>query len=306
MRISRPSEGWANIGDPIKDLLERNSWMIALLETEKADPMLIKVPGIGVQEAVDPISTRESANTNWESAPVERADDHFRRVLDHGHVRLVGSLGNDLSVVRAARVSYDADWRAGEDSGSDKRLINYLIRNKHTSPFEHVVFTLDVKAPLFVIRQWQRHRTWSYSEVSARYTELPEEFYVPSEETITTQSSSNKQMRTDEQHANAPFFRADFKRHSERAFALYKDMIEFSCPRELARMVLPLNTYSHMFATVNLHNLFHFLRLRLHEHAQYEIRVYAEAILDLIKQVVPVCVEAFMEQSKSASGGTTR
>ena len=99
-------------------------------------------------------------------------------LLDHGFVRLVNSMGDDLSVVRAARVSYDAAWRAGKDQGSDKRLISYLWKHRHTSPFEAVTFTFEVKAPIFVFRQWMRHRTWSYNELSARYRKLPEEFYV--------------------------------------------------------------------------------------------------------------------------------
>src|SRR6185437_10165910 len=116
-------------------------------------------------------------------------------VLDHGFVRLVESKGGDISIVRAARVSYDAEWRAGENEGSDARLIRYLWKNAHTSPFEHVVFTFEVKAPIFVLRQWHRHRTWSFSELSARYRELPEEFYVPKPEHIGVQSKDNKQMR---------------------------------------------------------------------------------------------------------------
>lgn len=256
-------------------------------------------------EPVDPISIRQRANSSWEDVAINlntnRAEDsRLRKVLDHGYVRLVDYMGSDLSVVRAARVSYDAEWRAGKDTGSDVRLIKYLLNHQHTSPFEHVTFTWEVKAPIFVLRQWMRHRTWSYNEVSARYTELPEEFYVPEVDKITVQSSDNKQCRDSlEQCANAPLFRNDIRHHSKRAFALYKSMMEFSCPRELARMVLPLNTYSHMFATVNLHNLFKFITLRNHEHAQYEIRVYAEAMLDLIKPIVPVCVEAYLASNRS-------
>jgi thymidylate synthase (FAD) len=115
-------------------------------------------------------------------------------LLDHGFVRLVDSMGGDLSVVRAARVSYDAEWRAGEDEGSDKRLINYLWKHAHTSPFEAVSLTFEVKAPIFVFRQWHRHRTWSYNELSARYRELPEEFYVP---------SSTRSVRKPRQQADA-------------------------------------------------------------------------------------------------------
>lgn len=217
------------------------------------------------------------------------------KVLDHGLVRLVDHMGNDLSIVRAARVSYDADWRTGEDEGKDEKLIAYLMKNHHTSPFEAVTFTFEVKAPLFVFRQWHRHRTWSYNEVSARYSELPEEFYVPELSDITHQSESNKQMRTSEQHDNALLMQSYMRKSMMDAFALYKELLAQGCPRELARGVLPTSTYSRMFATVDLHNLFHFLRLRLHEHAQKEIRVYAEAMLELVEPIVPYAVAAFKE-----------
>lgn len=216
-------------------------------------------------------------------------------VLDHGFVRLIDHMGDDLSVVRAARVSYNAEWRAGEDAGKDEKLIHYLMKNHHTSPYESVAFTFEVQAPIFVLRQWHRHRTWSFNEVSARYTELPEEFYVPETDQITTQSASNKQMRTLDRHQQAEQLQEVIRAQCAAAFTAYRMMLNTGCPRELARGVLPLNTYSHMFATVNLHNLFRFLKLRLHEHAQYEIRVYAEAMLSLIKPIVPVCVSAFLE-----------
>lgn len=219
-----------------------------------------------------------------------------RNVLDHGFVRLVDYMGNDLSVIRAARVSYDADWRVGDETNpSDEKLIHYLTRNHHTSPFESVVFTFEFKVPLFVARQHHRHRTWSYNEVSARYTELPEEFYVPELKHITTQSTSNKQMRTDEINVHAKDIQADMKYKNEKAFEAYKRMLNHGCPRELARTVLPLSTYTRYFGTVNLHNLLHFLELRLHSHAQYEIRVYAEAILDIISGIVPVTISAWNE-----------
>lgn len=214
------------------------------------------------------------------------------QVLDHGLVRLVDWMGSDLSVVRSARVSYDAEWRAGEDEGKDAKLIDYLVRNRHTSPLESVTFTFEVKAPIFVLRQWHRHRTWSFNEVSARYTALPEEFYVPAVEQITTQSTSNKQMRTAEEHTRAEHWRDTLRLANEDAFGIYTTMLRDGVPRELARTVLPLATYSHMFASVDLHNLAHFLRLRLHEHAQYEIRVYAQALLDLIEPIVPVTTAA--------------
>lgn len=215
-------------------------------------------------------------------------------VLDYGYVRLVDVMGNDQSVVRAARVSYDAEPR---EDGSDDKLIHYLMRNRHTSPFEAVTLTFEIKAPIFVFRQWHRHRTWSYNEVSARYTALPEEYYVPHPTQIGEQAKHNKQMRTATGEVTDDSIRAAEHIESvcQQAHDHYKALLEQGVPRELARGVLPLNTYSRMFATVNLHNLFHFLRLRLHEHAQYEIRVYADAMLQLIEILVPVSVAAFKE-----------
>lgn len=225
-------------------------------------------------------------------------------VLDHGFIRLVDSMGSDLSIVRNARVSYDAEWRAGEDEGSDTRLINYLMKNGHNTPFESVVFTFDIKAPIFVFRQWHRHRTQSYNELSARYRPLPEEFYIPEPHLVGKQNKDNKQMRdpmTKEEFNSLPNSSQNevidmlqaMKIQNEKAFKVYDTLISQKMPRELARSVLPVSTYSHMFATVNLHNLFKFLGERLHTHAQYEIRVYAQAILKLIEPIVPVAVAAF-------------
>lgn len=219
-------------------------------------------------------------------------------VLDHGFVRLVESMGSDLSVSRAARVSYDAAWRAGEDEGSDRRLINRLWRDRHTSPFEAVEFQFEVFAPIFVFRQWHRHRTWSFNELSARYRELPEVFYIPDPEKVGVQSKANKQGRTvdlgnDDQISDRSIEVLLMRKQCEAAFDLYRHLLENDWPRELARSVLPVNTYSHMFAKVDLRNLLHFLDLRLHSHAQYEIRVYAEAMATLARNVVPVCIEAW-------------
>lgn len=213
-------------------------------------------------------------------------------VLNHGHVRLVEHMGSDLSIVRNARVSYDAVWRTGEDAGKDEKLIDYLVKNKHTSPLESVVFTFDVKAPIFVFRQWHRHRTWSFNEISARYSELPEEYYVPEISQITTQSKDNKQMRTEVINPNADAIQLGIAEWCAEAFNMYRSLLKYGCPRELARGVLPVNTFSHMFATVDALNLFKFLQLRLHEHAQYEIRIYAQAMLDLIEPIIPVTTAA--------------
>lgn len=228
-------------------------------------------------------------------------------VLDHGFVRLVDQMGNDLSIVRNARVSYDADWRAGEDSSSDSRLINYLMRNGHNTPFEAVTLTFDIKLPIFVVRQWHRHRTWSYNEISARYKQLPQEFYVPEPHVIGKQNKDNKQMRdpmTREEYQNLDpseqskiaTIIGGMTSLNNASFTMYQDFIARGVPRELARTVLPVATYTHMFATVNLHNLFKFLAERLHKHAQYEIRQYAQTILNMISTTCPVAVAAFKKQ----------
>lgn len=223
-------------------------------------------------------------------------------ILDHGFVRLIDHMGSDLSIARAARVSYDAAWRAGEDEGSDARLIRYLWRNHHTTPFEAVTFTFEVKAPIFVFRQWHRHRTWSFNELSARYKELPEEFYVPAPGMIGVQAKGSKQARDisevedDERLLDARRWQAErVQVQNASAFTLYRELLVTGWPRELARSVLPVSTYSHMFASVDLHNLLRFLTLRVHEHAQYEIRVYAEAMVELARSIAPVAIAAWEE-----------
>lgn len=223
------------------------------------------------------------------------------KVLDHGLVRLVDYMGTDISIVRAARVSYDAAWRAGEDEGSDARLIKYLWKNHHTTPFEAVSFTFEIRAPIFTIRQWHRHRTQSYNELSARYRELPEVFYIPKAEQIGVQATTNKQGREFQDDPGLEE-RLISKRGKElqiytstcqASFETYRMLIAEGWPRELARMVLPFSTYTHMFVTMNLLNLMKFLTLRCHSHAQYEIRVYADAMRDLVRLVVPVSIEAW-------------
>jgi len=214
-------------------------------------------------------------------------------LLDYGFVRLVDSMGSDLSVVRAARVSYNEEWKAGEDEGSDTRLIKYLKKNKHHTPFESVMFTFEVKAPIFVFRQWHRHRTWAYNELSARYRELPEEVYLPD---FRAQSKSNKQGSEGMIDADiADELKNDFIDHNIESFKLYRKALQAGVAKEIARSILPVSTYSHMFGTVSLLNLMRFLSLRDHSHAQYEIRVYAEAVRDLAKTVAPVSIAAWEE-----------
>lgn len=239
-------------------------------------------------------------------------------VLDHGFVRLVSYMqpvpvytggdyeghdlewSGDLEIIRNARVSYNADWRAGDDESGDAKLIRYLLKNKHTSPFEAMVFTFEIQVPIFIARQWHRHRTWSYNEVSARYAPLDLGYFIPEPSTIGKQSKSNKQMRdigdmTDEEAAVYHDFELSLRSHNSNGHNLYKYFLEQGIPRELARCFLEVNAYTRYFGTVNLHNLMHFLRLRLHEHAQYEVRQYAEALLGLVESICPITIKAFRE-----------
>jgi thymidylate synthase (FAD) len=241
-------------------------------------------------------------------------------VLDHGYVQLAsytqpardpdgsfegnpsaaaGAWTGDLEIVRSARTSYNADWRTGDDDGKDAKLIRRLWKDQHLTPFEAMTFTFEIQAPLFVVRQWHRHRTWSYNEVSSRYTEMSDLFYIPDIEHIGMQSKDNKQGREihEETEFNQPrgMFRDDVRDQTERAYGYYQEALRSGISRELARLHLPVSIYTRMFGTVNLRNLFHFLELRLDPHAQYEIRVYAEALLKLVEPICPVACAAFRE-----------
>lgn len=230
--------------------------------------------------------------------------DGYVSVLDHGFVGLVDSMGTDDSIVQAARVSYG---KGTKKSSEDKALIRYLLRHKHTTPFEMVDFKFHCKMPIFIARQWVRHRTASINEMSARYSELPEEFYVPKPEQMQPQSTTNKQGREDIPLIPISVMdtRVDIENHSSQAFDFYHDMLAgrnalvdmegnpIGLSRELARIVLPLNTYTEWYWKINLHNLFNFLRLRMDHHAQWEIREYANAIYTLIQPICPVACQAF-------------
>lgn len=209
-------------------------------------------------------------------------------VHEHGFVRLVDNMGDDASIVQAARVSYGAGTKTSRE---DKGLLRYLLRNRHTSPFEMVQFKFHVKLPLFVARQWIRHRTGSFNEVSARYSVLPDEFYYPALEDITTQDAKNRQARTTEKVADARKAQLLIIDHSMQAYRRYEALLEMGVARELARLVLPLNIYTEWYWSVNLKNLLDFLLLRSDAHAQREIQVYAQAIIKLIEPVVPDTIE---------------
>ena len=215
-------------------------------------------------------------------------------VLDHGFVRLVDYLGGDQRIVQSARVSYGAGTKTYRQ---DKGLINYLLRNEHTSPFEQVVFTFHTKMPIFVARQWVRHRTARLNEISGRYSVMKDEFYVPQGAAIAPQSTDNKQGRS-----GAAFpeeirqgIQAELATQQQSAYEGYEALLNRDVARELARINLPLSMYTEWYWQIDLHNLLHFLKLRMDAHAQYEIRAYAEAMFEVAQRVCPIATEAFDE-----------
>ena len=227
----------------------------------------------------------------------------IHKVLDHGFVRVIDYMGNDMSIVQAARVSYGEGTKKSRD---DKSLIYYLMRHWHSTPFEMCEVKLHVKLPVFVARQWIRHRTANVNEYSARYSILDNEFYIPKSENLASQSSSNNQGRGDVlegEEANKVI--QILKSDSLRSYKSYEKMLskenKKGLARELARMNLPTNIYTQWYWKTDLHNLFNFIRLRNDLHAQYEIRVYAEKIAELVKKWVPFAFEAFEQYQLNSS-----
>lgn len=214
------------------------------------------------------------------------------KVLDHGFVRLIDYMGDDGAIVQAARVSYGKGTKTPSD---DRSLIRYLMRHRHTTPFEMCEIKFHVKLPIFVARQWMRHRMSSYNEVSGRYSVVRDEFYLPGVERFTRQSESNSQGSSDKIIEGALDFRGDRYIRSSNSFAAYERELEAGLSREIARTELPLSTYTEFYWKIDLHNLLHFLQLRMDSHAQYEIRVYAEAIAEIVKLWVPIAWEAFVD-----------
>lgn len=259
----------------------------------------------------------EQRETRARSEVMDAEIGREHKVLDHGFVRVVDYMGNDAAITQAARVSYGTGTKSARD---DRGLLRYLMRNHHTTPFEMCEIKLHVKLPVFVARQWIRHRTANVNEYSARYSILDREFYVPNVDDVQPQSKTNRQGRDGElpigvRHAMVETIRQS----SEGAYQLYEEMhtgwpwfhedgtrIEANEPvephdgahgmaRELARVTLPGNIYTQWYWKVDLHNLFHFLRLRADPHAQREIREYAEIICDLVAQWVPEAFGAFVD-----------
>lgn len=226
-------------------------------------------------------------------------------VLDQGFVRVVDYMGDDAAVVQSARVSYG---RGTKSLRNDEGLIRYLLRHRHTTPFEMCEIKFHVKLPIFVARQWIRHRTANVNEYSARYSILDREFYTPAPEHLAAQSTANRQGRGDVlEGEEAAEVLAWLRDDAEQAFGHYEAMLNElpdgqprdpnrqGLARELARMTLPLSTYTQWYWKIDLHNLLHFLSLRADSHAQYEIRAYADAMLEVVKRWVPVTYQAFQD-----------
>ena len=224
-------------------------------------------------------------------------------VLDHGFIRVIDYMGDDSSIVQSARVSYG---KGTKKISNDKGLIKYLMRHRHSTPFEMCEIKFHIKLPIFIARQWIRHRTANVNEYSARYSILDKEFYIPSAENLAAQSAVNNQGRgdalTDDEASNVIQI---LKKDAEQTYSNYETLLNESSEgniidesksgiaRELARMNLTLNTYTQWYWKIDLNNLLHFLALRADDHAQYEIRVYADAMLDIVRKWVPLTYEAF-------------
>ncbi len=222
----------------------------------------------------------------------EKLLDQSISVLDHGFVRLVDYMGGDARIVQTARVSYGEGTKTlREDAG----LIDYLLRHEHTSPFEHVVFELHCKMPIFVARQWIRHRTARLNEISGRYSVMKDEFYLPPRDHISLQSTDNKQGR--ESEAVPPGLQDKvldlLKQDQSASYANYSEILHDGIARELARINLPLSMYTEWYWQMDLKNMLHFLKLRMDAHAQWEIQEYARAIARIVKAVCPLAYQSF-------------
>ena len=213
---------------------------------------------------------------------------HTIKVLDHGHVILMDSLGSDTTIAGAARKSYDQPSKGAE---ADAKLLKYLLKHGHTSPFEQASITFEIKMPILVMRQFVRQRTFRLNEMSARYTELPDEFYVPTE--YREQSKTDKQSSNKSEELNHKYAHTIVHNNALRAYQDYKDLLEAGVAREMARMVLPVNIYTKIVVSCDIHNLMKFLKQRLDSHAQYEIRMFAIAMRDIAQELYPSVFKVF-------------
>lgn len=223
-------------------------------------------------------------------------------ILDHGYVALLDHMGTDIDIVNAARKSFNRESSFFDDK--DRKLLKYLWKHNHTSPFEMVELKFAVMAPMFVARQWMRHRTWSYNEVSRRYTEDRLRFYTPKSEFLRRQSPIDRQ-------ASVEWFDFGYESflcsdgmvgNAEICEKQYHELLKLGLCREQARMVLPQSLYVEFIAKVNLSNLLHFLKLRLDKHAQWEIQQYAEAIVEMLENIVPETMKIFKDNNNETFG----
>ena len=212
--------------------------------------------------------------------------------LDKGFVRLIDVMGDDAAIVQAARVSYGSGTKKVHQ---DRGLIRYLMRHLHTTPFEMVEFKFHIKLPIFVARQWIRHRTANVNEYSGRYSEMKDEFYLPSLDQLRAQSDTNKQGRSEEAFAPdvAQGIQSKMEQTQTGLYDEYQELLGTDLAREIARINLPVSNYTEWYWKVDLHNLFHFLNLRMDDHAQYEIQVYGKVMADIVRAAVPMAYEAF-------------
>ena len=221
-------------------------------------------------------------------------ENHVKVLGGQGWVGLIDHLGSESTIVNAARVSFGK--LKSEMDSRDVKLLEYLIDNRHTSPLEHLVFTFSIHCPLFIRGQWHRHRTWSYNEISRRYTEIDMEFYTPVQ--LRRQSENNRQASCADDTCADSALREEIAKHNMKSFELYESLLASGVCREQARGVLPQNMMVTFWGTVDLSNLLHFLELRDSDHAQSEIREYALAIKKLIKPIIPNVAAYFAKKGQ--------
>jgi thymidylate synthase (FAD) len=264
-----------------------------------------------MQQEIDEVRAQQAMTRRAISEGMEELLYTVHPVLDHGFVRVVDYMGNDAAIVQAARVSYGKGTKKMRE---DEGLIRYLLRHRHTTPFEMCEVKFHIKLPIFIARQWIRHRTANVNEYSGRYSVMDKDFYLPDRAHLAAQSASNRQGRGDvleglEADRALELLRTD----SEQAYAHYEELLnsreggeiihpdKAGLARELARMNLPVNYYTQWYWKIDLHNLMHFLALRVDAHAQYEIRVYAQTMLDILKAWVPITHQALMDYRVGAA-----
>ena len=258
-----------------------------------------------IQKEIDSVSKNKFLTKRVIAPKLEKVLYKSFKALDHGFVRVIDYMGNDSSIVQAARVSYG---KGTKQLNQDKNLINYLLSHRHSTPFEMNEIKFHVKLPIFVARQWIRHRTANVNEYSARYSILDNEFYIPNSKELKPQSKTNNQGRSGDLDENEKkMYMRVLRENSKDSFQKYNfllnqndneakpDLERQGLTRELSRIVLPLNSYTQWYWKIDLHNFMHFLALRFDKHAQYEIRVYAEIMMNLMKKWVPLTYEAFLK-----------